>query len=82
MQRAPGDKDESTVLGRDGGGDPRVLSLVVPIPRTERHGIQMGDASVGIKTQTEEKVSPIVSVVMIAGGALMMFGGGRGRAAA
>jgi hypothetical protein len=59
-----------------------VLSLVVPIPRTERHGIQMGDASVGIKTQTEEKVSPIVSVVMIAGGALMMFGGGRGRAAA
>jgi hypothetical protein len=59
-----------------------VLSLVVPIPRTERHGIQVGDASVGIKTQTEEKVSPIVSVVMIAGGALMMFGGGRGRAAA
>lgn len=59
-----------------------VMSLFVPIPRTERHGVRMGDASVGVQTRTEEKVSPIVSAVMIAGGALMMFGGGRRRAAA
>jgi hypothetical protein len=59
-----------------------ILSLFVPIPRTERHGIRVGDASVGVQTRTEEKVPPIVSAVMIAGGALMMFGGGRRRAAA
>jgi hypothetical protein len=45
-----------------------VLSLVVPIPHTERNGIKIGDASVGVTTQTQERVSPIVSAVLIIGG--------------
>ena len=53
-------------------------SLLVPIPRNERQGIQAGDVSIGVTTQTEEKVSPIVSAVMILGGAgLMIAGKGR-----
>ena len=53
-------------------------SLFVPIPRNERHGLQAGDVSIGITTQSEEKVSPIVSAVMILGGAgLMIAGKGR-----
>ena len=50
-------------------------SLLVPIPRNERHGMQAGGMSIGIETSTEEKVSPIVSAVMILGGAGMMIAG-------
>ena len=53
-------------------------SLLVPIPRSERHGLQAGDVSIGITTQSEEKVSPMLSGVMILGGAgLMIAGKGR-----
>ena len=55
-----------------------LASLLVPIPRSERHGLQAGDVSIGITTQSEEKVSPILSAVMILGGAgLMIAGKGR-----
>ena len=50
-------------------------SLVVPIPRNERHGLQAGDVSIGVTTQTSEKVSPILSAVMILGGAGMLIAG-------
>ena len=54
------------------------VSLVVPIPRSERHGLQAGDVSIGVTTSSEEKVSPILSAVMILGGAgLMIAGKGR-----
>ena len=53
-------------------------SLLVPIPRSERHGLQAGDVSIGITTQSEEKVSPMLSGLMILGGAgLMIAGKGR-----
>jgi hypothetical protein len=50
-------------------------SLFVPIPRSERHGLQAGDVSIGVTTQTDERVSPILSAVMILGGAGMMIAG-------
>ncbi len=54
-----------------------LVSLVVPIPRNEREGFKAGGLSVGIETQHEEKVSPIVSAVMILGGAGLMIAGKR-----
>lgn len=54
-----------------------LVSLVVPIPRSEREGFKAGGLSVGIETQHEEKVSPIVSAVMILGGAGLMIAGKR-----
>jgi hypothetical protein len=55
-----------------------LASLLVPIPRSERHGLQAGDVSIGITTQSEEKVSPMLSGLMILGGAgLMIAGKGR-----
>jgi len=50
-----------------------LASLVVPIPRTHEAGIQAGGVSIGIETQGEERVSPILSGAMIMGGAGMMF---------
>lgn len=33
-----------------------IASLVVPIPRSEREGINVGGVSVGIETQHDEKI--------------------------
>ena len=51
------------------------VSLVVPIPRNERESVHAGGISIGIETRHEEKVSPMVSAMMILGGAGMMIAG-------
>jgi hypothetical protein len=56
-----------------------VLSFVVPIPHTERKGFSAGDVSVRIQTQHSKLVSPIISAVLIVGGAGMMIAGNRGK---
>ena len=52
-----------------------VLSLVVPIPHKEREGFSAGDFSMGVETQHSQTVSPVISAVMILGGAGMMIAG-------
>ncbi len=52
-----------------------IVSLFVPIPRNERDGIKVAGVSIGIETRHDEKVSPIVSAVMILGDAGMMIAG-------
>jgi len=54
-----------------------IASLVVPIPRTETHGIKAGDVNIGVQTSHSERVSPIVSVVLIAGGIALAIAGAR-----
>ena len=55
-----------------------VVSLLLPIPRNQRDGVSVGGVSIGIETRHDERVSPIVSAVMILGGAgLMIAGKGR-----
>lgn len=54
-----------------------IASLVVPIPRTETHGIKAGDMNIGVQTSHSERVSPIVSVVLIAGGIALAIAGAR-----
>jgi uncharacterized membrane protein YjfL (UPF0719 family) len=56
-----------------------IFSLVTPLPHSESHGIKAGDVSVGVTTHSKQKVSPVVSAVLIAGGVLMMIGGGINR---
>jgi hypothetical protein len=45
-----------------------IASLIVPVPQTESHGIKAGDVNIGVQTSHSERVSPIVSMVLIAGG--------------
>jgi hypothetical protein len=52
-----------------------VLLLVVPIPHKEREGFSAGGISMGVETQHSQTVSPIISAVMILGGAGMMIAG-------
>jgi hypothetical protein len=56
-----------------------IASLFVPIPHTEQHGIKAGDVNIGVQTREHERVSPIISAVLIAGGIGMMIAGGRKR---
>ena len=52
-----------------------IVSLVVPIPRSEREGFKAGGVSVGIETRHDEKVSPFVSAAMILAGVGAMVAG-------
>jgi hypothetical protein len=56
-----------------------IASLLVPIPHTEKHGIKAGDVNIGVETTQSERVSPIISVVLIAGGIALTVGGARMR---
>jgi len=56
-----------------------ITSLFVPIPHHENAGFKAGDINIGVQTRHDEKVSPIVSAVLIAGGIGMMMAGGRAK---
>jgi len=55
-----------------------IASLIVPIPRSETRGIKAGDVSIGVKTSHSERVSPIISAVLIVGGVALGIAGARG----
>ena len=50
-----------------------ILSFFVPVPHSEHHGVNLGDAHVGITTHEDEKVSPTVSIVLVVVGAGLMI---------
>ena len=56
-----------------------IASLVVPLPSSETQGIKIGDANIGVQTSHSERVSPIISAVLIAGGIALTIAGGRTR---
>ena len=55
-----------------------VALLFVPIPHSETHGIKAGDVSLGVKTTSNERLSPAISAVIIVAGAGLMLAGRRG----
>jgi hypothetical protein len=54
-----------------------IASLIVPVPQTETHGIKAGDMNIGVQTSHSERVSPIVSAVLIAGEIALTIAGAR-----
>lgn len=56
-----------------------ILSLFVPIPQSERHGLDAGDVHIGVKTSHSEKVPPAISAVLIVGGIGLCIFGSRGK---
>jgi len=53
------------------------LSFVIPLPHRENHGVKIGDAKIGVQTETSEKLPPAVGVVLLAGGVLTLVIGSR-----
>ena len=56
-----------------------IASLFVPIPHTETQGIKAGDVHIGVQTTHSERVSPIISSVLIVGGIVLAVAGARTR---
>jgi hypothetical protein len=52
-----------------------ILSFFVPVPHMEHHGVNVGDAHIGVTTEHDEKVSPTVSIVLVIVGAGLMIAG-------
>ena len=52
-----------------------LASLVVTIPHNDKQGITAGGMSVGMTVRHDEKVSPVISAVMILGGASLLIAG-------
>jgi hypothetical protein len=52
-----------------------IPSFFVPVPHSEHHGVNIGDAHVGITTHDEDKVPPAVSIVLVVVGAGLMIAG-------
>jgi hypothetical protein len=53
------------------------LSFVVPIPHREDHGVKIGDAKIGVQTESSEKLPAAVGVVLLSGGILALVLGSR-----
>ena len=49
------------------------LSLIVPLPRRERHGIKVGDAKFSIQTESTEKLPSAAGIVLIGGGVVALI---------
>jgi hypothetical protein len=52
-----------------------LVSFVVPLPHHENHGIKIGDAKIGVQTESSEKLPPAVGIVLVAGGVLALVVG-------
>jgi hypothetical protein len=52
-----------------------ILSFFVPVPHSEHHGVNIGDAHMGITTHHDNMVPPVVSIVLVLVGAGLMIAG-------
>ncbi|HTR25100.1 MAG TPA: hypothetical protein VMI10_14060 [Terriglobales bacterium] len=54
-----------------------ILSFFVPVPHNEDHSVKIGDAKVGIQTQTSQKIPAAASVAILGAGVLALVLGAR-----
>jgi len=52
-----------------------IVSFFVPMPHSEHHGFNVGDAHVGVTTEHEQKVPPALSIILVVAGAGLMIAG-------
>ena len=57
-----------------------LLSLVIPIPHKEDHGVKIGDAKIGIETEHSDRLPPVVGGLLIVGGVIALVAGSRNAA--
>ena len=56
-----------------------LLAFVVPIPQREDHSVKIGDAKIGVQTQSSQKLPAAVGIVLVGGGVLALVLGSRKR---
>lgn len=52
-----------------------IVSLVVPIPSSERDSVRIGGMSLGVETKSENKLPPMVSGLLVLGGVALLIVG-------
>ncbi len=45
-----------------------VLSFVLPVPSREDHSVKIGDAKIGVQTESSQKLPPAVGIILVGGG--------------
>jgi len=51
------------------------LSFFIPIPHTEHHGVDVGDAHIGVNTHSSDLLPPAASIALVVVGAGLIFAG-------
>ena len=54
-----------------------LATFIVPIPHREQHGVQIGDAKIGVQTESSAKLPPAVGIVLLTGGVVALVLGAR-----
>jgi len=54
-----------------------LLAFVVPVPHSENHGVKIGDAKIGVQTQTSEKLPPAAGIILLVAGVVALALGAR-----
>jgi len=54
-----------------------ILSFVVPIPTSKTHELRAGDASIGVTTHHDEKLSPAIGGLLCAAAVVLLVAGSR-----
>jgi hypothetical protein len=52
-----------------------IVSFVVPFPHYHHHGFKVGDSSVGVTTEHDEKLPPAFGIILVVVGAGLMISG-------
>jgi len=52
-----------------------IVSFLVPFPHSEHHGVNIGDAHVGITTHDDQRIPPVASILLVVVGAGLMIAG-------
>ena len=52
-----------------------VLSFVVPFPSYHHHGVKVGDSSIGVTTEHDEKLPPATGIALLVVGGVLVFAG-------
>jgi hypothetical protein len=53
------------------------LSFIIPIPHSEDHGVRIGDARIGVRTEHRDRLPPAAGIVLLAGGVVALIVGMR-----
>jgi hypothetical protein len=54
-----------------------ILAFLVPVPHSEKHGVNLGDASVSLTTHHDQTLPPAVGGVLCVVGAVLLIAGFR-----
>ncbi len=49
-----------------------IIAFIVPVPTSHSHSVKLGDASLGVTTHSNEKLSPLIGGVLCAAGVVLL----------